>query len=174
MPDEWEEEHLPIRVSTDCGSLFECLAKDASVPDDRGTALTVASVRKVFGRSRRDQKRSGLMWVPTRVQLADGLTKSSAGVFMRNALTSGTAQLHEESAKVLRRKQLTSSSKEVRDVSVVQMDLEQKLTRDRCTNARVGPSFGTNEKFQTSSSYVHLPSVHRSGPTVPLRGMALV
>ena len=62
----------------------------------------------------------------TRVQLADGLTKSSAGVFFRNALTSGTAQLHEESTKVLRKKQLTSISKEVRDVSVVQRDLEQK------------------------------------------------
>ena len=37
----------------------------------------------------------------------------------------GTAQLYEESAKVLRRKQLTSSSEEVRDVSVVQIDLEQ-------------------------------------------------
>ena len=66
------------------------------------------------------------MWVPTRVQLADGLTKSSAGVFLRNALTSGTAQLHEKSTKVLRKKQHTSSSKEVREVSVVQKDLEQK------------------------------------------------
>ena len=45
---------------------------------------------------------------------------------LRNALTSGTAQLFKESAKVLRRKQLTSSSEEVRDVSVVQIDLEQK------------------------------------------------
>ena len=38
----------------------------------------------------------------------------------------------------------------------------------------LGPSFGTNEKCQTSSSHVHLPSVHRSGSTMPLRGMALV
>ena len=66
------------------------------------------------------------MWVPTGVQLADGLTKSSAGVFLRNALTSGTAQLHEESTKVMRRKQITSSSKEVEDVSMEPMDLEQK------------------------------------------------
>ena len=42
--DEWTEEHLPIRVITDCKSLFDCLAKDASVPEDRGTALTVASL----------------------------------------------------------------------------------------------------------------------------------
>ena len=44
MPDEWTEEHLPIRVITDCKSLFECLAKDA--PQDRGTAWTVASLRE--------------------------------------------------------------------------------------------------------------------------------
>ena len=30
----------------DCKSLFDCLAMDASVPEDRGTALTVASLRE--------------------------------------------------------------------------------------------------------------------------------
>ena len=126
-PDEWTEEHLPIRVITDCKSLFDCLAKDASVPEDLGTALTVVSLRERCSAGvGRDQKRSGLMWVPTRVQLADGLTKSSAGVFLSNALTSGTAQLHEESSKVLKRKQITSSSKRVQDVSVEPTDLEQK------------------------------------------------
>ena len=100
---------------------------DASGPEDRRMALTVGSLRERCSLGvGRDQKPSGLMRVPTRVQLGDGRTKSSAGVFLRNTLTSGTAQLHEESTKVLRRKQLTSSSKEVRDVSVVQMDLEQK------------------------------------------------
>ena len=127
LPDEWSEEHLPIRVITDCKSLFDCLAKDASVPEDRGTALTVASLREGCSPGvGRDIKRSGLMWVPSRVQLVDGLTKSSAGVFLRNALTYGTAQLHEESAKVTKRKQLTGSPKEVRDISVAQRDLEQK------------------------------------------------
>ena len=52
--------------------LPDCLAKDASLHEDRGTALTVASLRErcsagVGG----DIKRSGLMWVPTRVQLAN-------------------------------------------------------------------------------------------------------
>ena len=27
LPDEWTEEHLPIRVITDCKSLFDCLAE---------------------------------------------------------------------------------------------------------------------------------------------------
>ena len=89
LPDDWMQEHLPIRVITDCKSLFDCLAKDVSVPEDGGTALTVASLREGCSAGvGRDSKRSGLMWVPTRVQLADGLTKSSAGVFLRNALTS--------------------------------------------------------------------------------------
>ena len=127
LPDERREEHLPIRVITDCKSLFDCLAKDASVPEDRGTALTVASLREwCSAGAERGIQRSGLMWVPTRVQSADGLTKSSDGVFLRNALTSGTAQLHEESTQILRRKQLTGSSKEVRNVSFVLVDLEQK------------------------------------------------
>ena len=46
LPDKMGEEHMPIRVITDCKSLFGCLAKDASVPEDRGTALTVASLRE--------------------------------------------------------------------------------------------------------------------------------
>ena len=46
LPDEWTEEHLPIRVFTDRKSLFDFLDKDASVPEDRGTALTVASLRE--------------------------------------------------------------------------------------------------------------------------------
>ena len=66
------------------------------------------------------------MWVPTRVQLADGLTKSSAGIFLINAMISGTAQLHDESTKVFKKKQTTNSSKEVQDVSSANMDLEQK------------------------------------------------
>ena len=114
LPDEWTEEHLPVRVITDCQSLFDCLAKDASVPEDRGTALTVAPLReRCLAGVGRDTKRSRLMWVPTRAQLADGLTKSSAGVFLRNALTSGTAQLHEASTKVLKRN--TTNSPAVRE-----------------------------------------------------------
>ena len=62
LRDELMEEHLPIRVITDCESLFDRLAKNASVPDDRGTALTVASLRERFSaRVKRDTKRSGLM-----------------------------------------------------------------------------------------------------------------
>ena len=39
-------------------------------------------------------------------------------------------------------------------------------TRDVCTNARVGSSVGTNEKYQPASLHVHPRSVHRSGSTL--------
>ena len=48
------------RTITDCKSLFDCLAKDASVPEDRRTALIVESLRERCSVGvRRDQKRSG-------------------------------------------------------------------------------------------------------------------
>ena len=53
---------MPIRVITDCKSLLDCLAKDASVPEDRETALTVASLRERCSAGMgRDEKRPGLM-----------------------------------------------------------------------------------------------------------------
>ena len=65
---------------------------DASVPEDRRTALTVGSLRERCSVGvERDQKRSGLVWLPTREWLGDGRTKSTTGVFLRNALSSGTA-----------------------------------------------------------------------------------
>ena len=73
LPDEWTEDHLPTRVITDSKSLFDCLAKDASVLEERGTALTVASLRERCSAGvGRDQKRSGLMWVPTRDEIVWG------------------------------------------------------------------------------------------------------
>ena len=60
LPGEWGEEHMPIRVITDCKSLFDCLAKDASVPEVRGTALTMASLRdRCSAGVERDEQRSG-------------------------------------------------------------------------------------------------------------------
>ena len=127
LPDEWRKEHLAFRVITDCKSLFDRLAKDASVPEEIGTALTVASLReKCSAGVGKDKTRSGLMSMPTRVQLADGLAESCAGVFLRSALTSGTAQLHEESNNILRRKQSTSRSKEIPDDLVAFVELEKK------------------------------------------------
>ena len=59
--------------------------------------------------------------------------------FLRNALTSGTAQFHEESTKVLKRKQITGSSKSVQGVSVSPSSFAQSMVtynfpRQLCTS----------------------------------------
>ena len=41
LHDHWKEEH-----DNRCKSLFDCFAKDASVPEDRRTSLTVGSLRE--------------------------------------------------------------------------------------------------------------------------------
>ena len=56
LPDEWREEHMPIRATTDCKSLLDCLAKDASVPEDQVSALTVALRERYSAGVGRDEK----------------------------------------------------------------------------------------------------------------------
>ena len=135
----------------------------------------------------RDQKRSGLMWVPTRVQLADGLTKSSVGVFLGNALTSGTAQrgylqppLLPPPPQQLYRPYPTSllvsghkctcllfllASLYLFDDSCCSLRVCTSLqvfgTRDRCANARVGSSVGMN-KSVSHRHCMSIVSVHAS------------
>ena len=55
LPDEYCPSELLLTES-----LFDCLVRDASVPEDRGTALTVASLRgRCSAEVGRDTKRSG-------------------------------------------------------------------------------------------------------------------
>ena len=92
------------------------------MPEDRGWHLCEKGVRQEW----EETKTIGTDVGADTSAVGRRTDEIIAGVFLRSALTSGTAQLHEESTKVLKRKQLTSSSKEVGDVSVGSMDLEQK------------------------------------------------
>ena len=76
-PSEWS---LTVRA---CSTFWP---KTQACLEDRGTALTVPSLRERRSAGvGRDQTRSALMWVPTRVQLADGLIKLYVGVFLRHS-----------------------------------------------------------------------------------------
>ena len=69
----------PLVQTTDCKSLLNCLAKDASVPEDRGTALTVAPLReKCSAGVGRDSKRLGFTLVPG-ASAVDGRTDEIIG-----------------------------------------------------------------------------------------------
>jgi len=109
-PHEWSEDQVPMRIMTDCKSLYDNIAKDCSLCDDRNTALYIASLRQqVSAGPQRDMRLAGMSWVPSRHQLADGLTKAGLSDTLRNVLRTGTALFHEESAQALKRKAVMHS-----------------------------------------------------------------
>lgn len=70
------KDHIPTLLDTDCKSVYDNSVKDAPVPSDRLVAIAEAALRgTVSGVPQRDQKKTQLRLVPTRWQLADGLTR---------------------------------------------------------------------------------------------------
>ena len=104
-PHEWTEEDMKVILVTDCKSLYDNIQKDCSLCEDRQTALYICALRQVTSAGpQRDASRAALVWVPSRHQLADGLTKAGLGDLVRTMMATGTCHFHEESAQALRRK----------------------------------------------------------------------
>ena len=90
---------------TDCKSLFDNLAKDGSVQDDKWVAVPVASLRGALSAGPgRNTSKSEARWVPSRWQLADCLTKKGLAATFRERMSLGTTRLHELSMQAVRRK----------------------------------------------------------------------
>ena len=86
-PHEWGEGDLQMRMITDCRSLYDHIKRENSLCDDRCTALYLAALRQVVSAGpQRDTSRGGLLWVPSRHELADGLTKGGLGDALRQVL----------------------------------------------------------------------------------------
>ena len=63
---DFDESHLKIVLMTDCRSLFDHLAKDGSVPDDRWVAINVAALRCALSAGPgRDLPKSECRWCAT-------------------------------------------------------------------------------------------------------------
>jgi len=104
LPHERGEDEVSLRIVTDCKSVYDNVAKECSLCDDRHTALYIAALRQgVSAGPQRDLSRAGLMWVPSRHQLADGLTKLGLGERLREFMRSGQSYFHELSAQALKR-----------------------------------------------------------------------
>jgi len=102
---EWGEQDVPLRMITDCKSLFDHVSKECALADDRHTALYLASLREeVSAGPQRSASKAGMMWVPSRHQLADALTKQGLADLMREIMKRGTCWLHELSAQELKRR----------------------------------------------------------------------
>ena len=77
-PTEWDESVMGVKLVVDCKSLYDNMAKDASVPEDKWTAVYIGALRcGVSAGVGRSQDKAEMLRVPSRHQLADGLTKKT-------------------------------------------------------------------------------------------------
>ena len=101
----WND-HTPLMMVTDCKSIYDSIRSSSHSIGDKGNALNVTVLRQLcavdFGKPL-DGEKAYLMWVPTRHQCADGLTKGTRSVEMHALLQGGTVMFHGRSAKELRK-----------------------------------------------------------------------
>ena len=103
--DELEWEQLtPLVMCTDCKSVYDCISKDGHTIGDRTNALNVAVLRQLLTTSKKPSgEKAHLLWLPTRHQVADGLTKSGRHLEMQRTLCESQVTFHGLSAKHMQR-----------------------------------------------------------------------
>ena len=99
-PDQvpWED-LMPLRMITDCKSVYDTIKKDGQSVGDRSNAIHVAILRQLCVANCDPMgERAKLLWVPTRHQIADPLTKAGRHKEMQSALA-GSVVFHGISAR---------------------------------------------------------------------------
>ena len=88
--DGWQQ-LVPLTLVTDCKSIYDTIYKDGQHVGEKGNIVHAVLLRQLLTtRSQVEHPgKAKLMWVPTRCQLADGLTKSSRGSNIRDQLHDG-------------------------------------------------------------------------------------
>ena len=95
----WEK-LMPLRMITDCKSVYDTINKDGQSVGDRSNAVNVAVLRQLCVISSEPTgERAKMMWVPTRHQIADPLTKGGRHKELHITLETGKITLHGCSAK---------------------------------------------------------------------------
>jgi len=101
---QWGEDIMRAQLLTDCKSLYDHMARDSKLPEDRWTAIHGAALRSaVSAGPGGDTAKCAMRWVASRHQLADGLTKRGLSERMRELMRTGTTRLHEISAQEAKR-----------------------------------------------------------------------
>ena len=100
--DSFGEQDLGIVLYTDCKSFYDHMKREGTVPEDPYTAMQVAVLRCEVGAGpgRRVDK-AAMKWLPSRWQLADGLTKNGLSEKTRELLMRGSTRPHELIAQQL-------------------------------------------------------------------------
>eukprot|EP00439_Symbiodinium_sp_Y106_P010950 s656_g1.t1 len=96
--DGWQE-LCPITLITDCKSIYDTVHKDGQHVSEKGNIVHAVLLRQLLTTRESTSGKANLLWVPTRCQLADGLTKTGRGADVREQLSGGLL-FHE---KALRR-----------------------------------------------------------------------
>ena len=97
--DGWQQ-LVPLTLVTDCKSIYDTIHKDGQHVGEKGNIVHAILLRQLLTTRNQSEHpgKAKLMWVPTRCQLADGLTKSSRGSDLRDQLREGLL-FHELSRK---------------------------------------------------------------------------
>ncbi len=75
------------------------MKREGTVPQDRWTAVYVASLRGgVSAGPGRDEKKAVMVWTPSRCEMADVLTKPGLASKFREFMCRGLVRFHEASA----------------------------------------------------------------------------
>lgn len=89
-------------MCTDCKSVFDHIKKDGQSIGDKSNALHVAVLRQICTAEKSPVgDKARLLWIPTRHQCADGLTKSGLHNVLQQVFQKGCVTFHAKSAKAL-------------------------------------------------------------------------
>ena len=94
--DGWQD-LCPVTLITDCKSIYDTVHKDGQHVGEKGNIVHAVLLRQLLT-TRGETSKARLMWVPTRCQVADGLTKGARGADIREQLERGLL-FHERALK---------------------------------------------------------------------------
>ncbi|CAE7379448.1 RE2 [Symbiodinium sp. KB8] len=103
--DGWHD-LVSMTVVTDCKSIYDTVHKDGQHISDKSSVVSAVLLRQLLS-TRGAHSKARLLWVPTRHQLADGLTKGGRAKELRELLERGVT-FREEAVK-----RKSSSQKEI-------------------------------------------------------------
>ena len=85
--DGWQS-LVPVTMVTDCKSIFDTIHKDGRHVSEKGNIVHAVLLRQLMT-TRSSESKATLLWVRTRCQLADGLTKGGRASDLRKLLREG-------------------------------------------------------------------------------------
>ena len=166
---EWDQ-LTPLVLCTDCKSIYDCMSKDGHTIGDRTNALNVAVLRQLLTTNRKPSgEKAHLLWVPTRHQAADGLTKSGRHLDMQRMLCESQVTFHGLSAKHMQRSKRVAPVRKLHHfdeklVDVFQVSLSGLLRRIFGTHATFVNSFVSfqDQLDTTAAGWVKGPFAEQS------------